>query len=61
VEYRNTTGIFTQPEDLMNVKGIGKKIFELNKDRIIVGAQGGATHGKDNNVSQRETEAGRKG
>jgi competence protein ComEA len=36
VEYRKTNGPFKTPEDLMNVKGIGEKIFEKNKDRISV-------------------------
>lgn len=27
---------FSSPEDIMNVKGIGKKIYEANKDLIIV-------------------------
>ena len=36
VEYRKANGLFSRPEDLMNVKGIGAKIFEMNKERIIV-------------------------
>lgn len=36
VEYRNNKGPFKKTEDIMKVKGIGKKIFELNKDRIVV-------------------------
>lgn len=36
IEYRQTNGPFQQPEDIMNVKGIGPKTFELNKDRILV-------------------------
>jgi competence protein ComEA len=27
---------FQTPEEIMNVKGVGEKIFETNKDRIIV-------------------------
>jgi competence protein ComEA len=27
---------FQTPEDIMKVKGVGKEIFEKNKDRIIV-------------------------
>ncbi len=27
---------FKKPEDIMQVKGIGQKIFDLNKDKIIV-------------------------
>lgn len=37
VEYRDNVGMFKAPEEIMNVKGIGEKIFELNKDRIVVG------------------------
>jgi competence protein ComEA len=36
VEYRENHGPFVQTEDIMNVKGIGPKIFKLNKDRITV-------------------------
>ncbi|OQX01530.1 MAG: hypothetical protein BWK80_59765 [Desulfobacteraceae bacterium IS3] len=36
VEYRQTNP-FQKPEDIMNVSGIGAKIFESNKDRIVVG------------------------
>ncbi len=27
---------FQKPEDIMNVKGVGEKIFDANKDLIIV-------------------------
>jgi len=37
VEYRQKNGPFQKPEDIMNVSGIGQKIFESNKDRIVVG------------------------
>ncbi|UCB50145.1 MAG: helix-hairpin-helix domain-containing protein [Deltaproteobacteria bacterium] len=36
VQYRKEHGPFEKPEDLMKVKGIGPKTFELNKDRISV-------------------------
>jgi competence protein ComEA len=36
VEYREMYGPFKAPEDIMNVKGIGKKTWEANKDRIVV-------------------------
>ncbi|MBN1932769.1 MAG: helix-hairpin-helix domain-containing protein [Desulfobacterales bacterium] len=36
VEYREKNGPFKQPEEIMQVPGIGSKIYELNKDRIIV-------------------------
>lgn len=36
VEYRETNGPFEKPEDIMKVKGIGSKIWDANKDRIVV-------------------------
>lgn len=39
VEYREQNGPFEKPEDLLKVKGIGQKTWELNKDRIIVKAE----------------------
>ena len=36
IEYRETNGPFKTPEDVMKVKGIGKKTWEANKDRIVV-------------------------
>jgi competence protein ComEA len=36
VEYRKANGPFSTPEDVMKVKGIGTKIFELNKACIDV-------------------------
>jgi competence protein ComEA len=36
VEYREKHGPFEMPEDIIKVKGIGPKTFELNKDRITV-------------------------
>ena len=36
VEYRENVGPFKTPEEIMNVKGIGKKTWEANKDRIVV-------------------------
>jgi competence protein ComEA len=35
VEYREKHGPFERPEDIVQVRGIGSKTFELNKDRII--------------------------
>jgi competence protein ComEA len=35
VEYREKNGPFERPEDIVQVRGIGPKTFELNKDRII--------------------------
>lgn len=36
VEYRKKNGPFKKPEDIMNVKGIGVKIYEANKNVIVV-------------------------
>jgi competence protein ComEA len=36
VDYREAKGPFEKPEDIMKVKGIGPKIWEANKDRIVV-------------------------
>ena len=36
IEYREKNGLFQKPEDLMNIKGIGRKIFEQNKDFITI-------------------------
>ena len=36
VEYRDTHGGFANKEEIMNVKGIGKKIFETIKNNICV-------------------------
>ena len=34
--FREKNGPFEKPEDLMMVKGIGQKMFEKNKDKILV-------------------------
>jgi len=36
IEYRENNGPFQKIEDIMKVKGIGKKVFEHNKDVITV-------------------------
>ena len=36
IEYRELNGPFKKPEGIMNVKGIGSKTWESNKDRIVV-------------------------
>ncbi len=36
IDYRENVGPFKIPEDIMKVKGIGQKTWELNKDRIKV-------------------------
>jgi competence protein ComEA len=36
IEHREKNGPFQQPEDLLNVKGIGPKTLEMNKERILV-------------------------
>ena len=35
VDYREQNGPFEKPEDIMNVRGIGWKTFEANKEVII--------------------------
>ncbi|MDA3788404.1 MAG: helix-hairpin-helix domain-containing protein [Desulfobacula sp.] len=35
IEYRKAQP-FEVPEDIMKVKGIGQKVFDVNKERIIV-------------------------
>jgi competence protein ComEA len=36
IEYRQKNGPFHSPNDIVKIKGIGQKMFEVNKDRIIV-------------------------
>jgi competence protein ComEA len=36
VVFRNENGPFQKAEDLMMVKGVGLRLFELNSDRIVV-------------------------
>lgn len=36
VEYRAKVGKFTKIEDILNVKGIGEKMFQKMKDRLTV-------------------------
>ena len=36
VAYREKNGPFAKPEDVMNVKGIGQKTFDLNADIITI-------------------------
>lgn len=35
VDFRKINGPFKRPEDIMKVKGIGPRTWELNKDRIV--------------------------
>ena len=37
VAYRNANGPFGSVDDLKNVKGVGDKILDLNRDRITIG------------------------
>jgi competence protein ComEA len=34
--FRDKNGSFQKPEDLMKVKGVGQRLFDLNSDRIVV-------------------------
>ena len=36
IDYREKTGQFKQPGDIKNVRGIGEKTYEKNKDSIVV-------------------------
>jgi competence protein ComEA len=36
VQYRDKNGPFKNVEDLLNVRGIGPKFLEKNKDRIVI-------------------------
>jgi len=36
IDYRENVELFKKPEDIMKVKGIGKKTWEANRDRIVV-------------------------
>lgn len=56
VEYRNQVGMFKTPEEIMNVKGIGEKIFELNKDRIAVGETDKSAPQPQERVNTQKTE-----
>lgn len=39
VEYRQKNGLFKEPKEIMNVKGIGMKTYEENKDRLVAREQ----------------------
>jgi competence protein ComEA len=39
VQYREQNGPFEKPEDIMKVKGIGAKTWDLNKERIVVASE----------------------
>ncbi|MDD5205586.1 MAG: ComEA family DNA-binding protein [Desulfobacterales bacterium] len=36
IRHREGKGPFKKPEDIMQVKGIGQKVWDTNKDRICV-------------------------
>lgn len=36
IDYREEYGYFSSPEEIINVKGIGEKTYEKNKDKIVV-------------------------
>ena len=35
VEYRDTHGPFKKPEDLKKVEGVGKALFDRNRERVV--------------------------
>ena len=37
VDYRNTNGPFKDADALTRVKGIGKKLIDINRDKITIG------------------------
>ena len=39
VDYRTQHGDFKRVEEIMKVRGIGQKLFDLIKDRIMVGPE----------------------
>ncbi|NLA66903.1 MAG: ComEA family DNA-binding protein [Gammaproteobacteria bacterium] len=43
VAYRKANGAFKSADELANVKGVGLKTIERNRDRIVVGAAAPAT------------------
>jgi competence protein ComEA len=40
VEYRNANGPFKSADQLIEVKGIGERTLEMNRNNILVGAPG---------------------
>ena len=36
IQYREDNGPFQAPEDIIKVRGIGRKTFEANRDRITI-------------------------
>jgi competence protein ComEA len=36
LDFREKNGPFQKPEDLMMVKGVGEKIFDANKTKIVI-------------------------
>lgn len=42
VAYREANGSFRHADELVNVKGIGIRTIDLNRDMILVGNEGGA-------------------
>lgn len=60
IEYRDSVGRFNAPEELMNVKGIGEKLFDLNRDRIIVEGNDAPERTGDG-ISQSDASSGSKG
>lgn len=40
IDYRSSRGPFNSPEELKNVKGLSRKIFLDNRDRLVAGEAG---------------------
>ena len=56
IDYRNSHGSFTKPEDLMKVKGIGNATFAKIRPQITI--QGGMTSGNQMQISGVSTSSG---
>lgn len=39
ISYRLANGPFQQPEDLLKVKGFGEKLFETNRNHLMISDQ----------------------
>jgi hypothetical protein len=60
VEFREENGRFTQTADLMLVRGIGEKTFELWRDHAGGEGEGGARRLRRPNLRLRDSGCGRR-
>lgn len=54
VDYRTKNGHFKDIKDIINVSGIGEKIFEMNKNRITVGSTSGSESGNPKDSTKKQ-------